>query len=304
MPRVSAIVVTHNRVGELPDAVRSVLGQTYPDIELIVVDDASEDGTKEYLGRLAADGKARVIDLETSGGAARARNLGVSASGGELVAFLDDDDRWHPTKIAEQVPLFDASDNVGAVYCAQRMVFDRVKYVDTKPKYRGFVGADIFTTMLGTSSAMMYSRAAFDGVGGFDVNLTHWQDMELNLRIAQRFAVDFVPHALVDVFVNTKATSRLSNQYEAWLPAVRYIRRKHEAEIRGLTGGQKKKFDAMCAEDGLNRLYSSGQRWRWWKNLLAYFFRHPSPGKLLQLIIGHDQLSLWRPLLPMYRGPV
>ena len=302
MPRVSAIVVTHNRVGELPGAIRSVLEQTYADIELIVVNDASEDGTKEYLDRLDADGRARVVNLETSGGAAGARNLGVSVSTGELIAFLDDDDRWHPTKIAEQVPLFDASDGVGAVYCAQRMVFDRVKYVDTKPTYRGFVGADIFTTMLGTSSAMMYSRRGFDEVGGFDVNLTHWQDLELNLRIAQAFPIDFVPHPLVDVFVNTQARDRLSNQFEAWLPAVRYIRRKHAAEIRQLTDRQKKKFDAMCVQDGLNRLYNSGQRGRWWKNLLAYFLRHPSPGGLLQLITGHDQLSLWRPLLPAYHG--
>ena len=303
MPKVSAIVVTHNRIGELPHAVESVLGQTYADIELIVVDDASEDGTKDYLDQLAAEGKARVITLETSGGAARARNLGVSASSGEQVAFLDDDDCWHPTKIAEQVALFDSTDNLGAAYCAQRMVFDRTRYVVTKPKQRGFIGAEIFTTMLGTSSAMMYSREAFDAVRGFDVNLTHWQDMELNVRVALAYAIDFVPSALVDVFVDTTATRRLSNQYDAWRPAVGYIWRKHDAEIRALTKQQRTKFDRMCEEDGLNRLYSSGQHRKWWTKSLSYFLRHPSPGLFLQLITVRNQYDLWKGLLPRYDGP-
>ena len=304
MPKVSAVIVTHNRIGELAHAVESVVGQTYPDIELIVVNDASEDGTKEYLDRLEADGVCQAINLETSGGAARARNLGVAASTGELVAFLDDDDWWHPTKIAEQVPLFDACDNVGAVYCAMRMVFDRTCYVQTKPseKYRGFIGNDIFTSMLATSSAMMYSRTAFDEVKGFDERLTHWQDMELNLRVAQKYGVDFVPKPEVDVFVSTSAT-RLSNQYDAWLLAVTYIRRKHAAEIQNLTREQKQQFDRMCEEDRINRLYKSGQRGKWWRASLDYFSRHPSVGRLLQLITAHDQLWLWKPLLPKYAEP-
>ena len=302
MPKVSAIVTTHNRVGELPHAVGSVAGQTYLDIELIVVNDASEDGTKDYLDRLEADGVCRAINLETSGGAARARNLGVSVSHGELVAFLDDDDRWHPTKIAEQVALFDSGDNLGAAYCAQRLVFDRTRYLVTKPTYRGFIGTDIFTTMLATSSAMMYSRAAFDAVRGFDENLTHWQDMELNMRIAMAYAIDFVPHALVDMFVDTTAKQRLSNQYDAWLAAVGRIRGQHDAEIRGLTKQQRVKFDRMCEEDGLNRLYTSGQRGKWRRKLLSYFLRHPSPGLFLQLVTGRNQLALWKGLLPKYDG--
>ena len=302
MPKVSAVVVTHNRIGELPHAIDSVLGQTFTDIELVVVNDASEDGTKEYVNQLAAEGRCRAINLKKSEGAASARNLGAAASSGELIAFLDDDDRWHATKIAEQVPLFTASD-VGAVYCAQRMVFDRQRCVETKPTRRGFIGNDIFTTMLATSSAMMYSRFAFDDVGGFDEGLTHWQDLELNIRIAERYAVDFVPNALVDVFVDTKSEGRLSNQYVAWLPAVRYIRRKHADEIRELTDKQKKQFDGMCEEDGLNRLYNSGRRLAWWTKSLSYFLGHPSPGRLLQLITVHDQLSLWKPLLPVYHDP-
>ena len=302
MVKVSAVVVTHNRVKELSRAIESVRAQTYADVELIVVNDASDDATMDYLDRLEADGVCQAINLETSGGAARARNLGVAASSGELVAFLDDDDVWHRTKIAEQVPLFD-SPGVGAAYCAMRMVFDGAKCVVTKPKYRGLLGDDIFTTMLATSSAMMYTRRAFDAVGGFDENLTHWQDMELNIRVGKSYAVDFVPTPLVDVFANTTSSNRLSNQYDAWLKAVAYIRRKHAAEIRRLPRAQRIKFDRMCEEDELSRLYNSGQRGKWWRKSLSYFTRHPTPGRLLQLITVHDQLWLWKPLLPAYSLP-
>ena len=302
MPKVSAVVVTHNRIGELPHAIDSVLGQTFADIELIVVNDASEDGTKEYVSRLASEGKCQAVNLKKSAGAATARNIGATVSSGELIAFLDDDDRWHPTKIAEQVPLFSASD-MGAVYCAQRMIFDRTRYLETKPTRRGFIGNDIFTTMLATSSAMMYSRFAFDSVKGFDEKLTHWQDLELNMRMAQRYAIDFVPNALVDVFVDTKAKSRLSNQYMTWLSAVSYIRHKHMDEIWELSYKQKQLFDRMCEEDGLSRLYHSGQRLNWWRKSLSYFLHHPTPGRLLQLLTVHDRLFLWKPLLPVYREP-
>jgi len=301
MPTVTAIIVTRNRVAELGRAVRSVVAQTYPDIEIIVVNDASEDGTKQFLDGFQARGVARVINLEKREGACRARNLGVAASHGQLVAFLDDDDWWHPTKIAEQVPLFDAPD-VGAVYCAMRIVFDHERYVVTKPTRRGHIGNDIFTTMLATTSAMMYSRGAYDAVGGFDEDLTHWQDLELNIRIAQNYAVDFVPQALVDVSSDTTSTTRLSNQFDGWLVAVHHIRAKHASEIAGLSAAQRTKFELMCADDGLNRLYNAGQRRRWWRSMLALFMRHPSFSRFTQVVTAHDQLDMWKWILPKYEG--
>ena len=98
---VSAIITTHNRKDLLKRAIDSVFAQTYPNIELIVVDDASNDGTSE----MCDDNRINYIfipKLESHGGN-YARNLGIKASKGEYCAFLDDDDYWLPTKIEKQV---------------------------------------------------------------------------------------------------------------------------------------------------------------------------------------------------------
>ena len=99
---VSAIIPTYNRAHLVTEAIDSVLAQTYPHIEVIVVDDGSTDDT---MARLAPYGsRIRVIRQENAGPAA-ARNKGIAASSGGLVAFLDSDDLWLPAKIERQVRL-------------------------------------------------------------------------------------------------------------------------------------------------------------------------------------------------------
>ncbi len=105
-PLVSVVIPTWNRAGEVRRAVDSVLAQTYEPIELIVVDDGSTDDT---LGALSSYGAGiRVLSQENRGPSA-ARNTGLRASGGDLLAWLDSDDQWRPGKIAAQVALIEAA---------------------------------------------------------------------------------------------------------------------------------------------------------------------------------------------------
>ncbi len=115
---VSAIITTHNRIDLLPRAIKSVQEQTYPSIELIVVDDASSDGTNEYCHKQSL--QYMHIPKEESKGGNHARNLGVLAAKGEYIAFLDDDDYWLPTKIEKQMDLIKAKD-CELVYCGRRL---------------------------------------------------------------------------------------------------------------------------------------------------------------------------------------
>src|SRR5262245_28691418 len=101
-PRVSVVVPTFDAEACLREAVRSVFGQTWPDWELIVVDDGSTDGTGAYLAALNHP-RVRVISLPHCGNPARVRNAGLAAATGTLVAFLDADDRWLPRKLEMQV---------------------------------------------------------------------------------------------------------------------------------------------------------------------------------------------------------
>jgi glycosyltransferase involved in cell wall biosynthesis len=101
-PRVSVVIPAYNRAGTVVWSVRSVLGQSFDDIEAIVVDDCSSDGTLEALAQID-DPRLRTIRLRENGGAARARNAGIAAARGDFVAFHDSDDLWLPAKLEEQV---------------------------------------------------------------------------------------------------------------------------------------------------------------------------------------------------------
>ncbi|MCZ7606475.1 MAG: glycosyltransferase [Planctomycetota bacterium] len=104
---VSVIIPTFNRAARMPVAVRSVLAQTWRPLEIVVVDDGSPDDTPQVLRGLepevtAAGAIPRFI-RQQNGGAAGARNTGMKAATGQWIAFLDDDDRWYPHKLAAQM---------------------------------------------------------------------------------------------------------------------------------------------------------------------------------------------------------
>lgn len=105
-PTISSIVVTKDRKAVVDRAIQSILGQTYPPTEIIIVDDGSRDGTNLYLTeKYGHTPSIRILKNETSTGPAAARNRGIHMSTGEFIVFLDDDDEWHPDKLAKQVAL-------------------------------------------------------------------------------------------------------------------------------------------------------------------------------------------------------
>jgi glycosyltransferase involved in cell wall biosynthesis len=104
---VSVVLPTYNRAETLPRAVSSVLAQSYPALELIIVDDGSTDRTPDLLASMD-DGRVRYLRLDGRSGPATARNAGIAAAAGDLVAFQDSDDEWLPTKLSAQVSMIEA----------------------------------------------------------------------------------------------------------------------------------------------------------------------------------------------------
>ena len=98
MPKVTVIIPTFNRSHLIRRSVESVLNQTYKNFELIIVDDASTDDTVSSISRLEDD-RIKIIRHKRNTGAPKARNSGISASMGEYIALLDDDDEWLPHKL-------------------------------------------------------------------------------------------------------------------------------------------------------------------------------------------------------------
>ena len=106
---VSIVVPAHNAASCIDDTIHSVLGQTYENWELIIVDDCSSDDTLEVLKQFKSD-KIKIIALKKNVGAARARNRGVSAARGRYICFLDADDLWQPSKLERQIEFMKEKD--------------------------------------------------------------------------------------------------------------------------------------------------------------------------------------------------
>ena len=152
----SVIVPVYKVEKYLPNAIESVLNQTYTDIECIVVDDNSDDGTdaicKEYPIHYI------YISPSESRGGNYARNKGIRLAKGEYIAFLDDDDYWLPTKIEKQVKLIEEK-GCDLVHCGRRLEFlkkDEVLYQDIYPllSHSGNLRRRILFTICTTTSAM------------------------------------------------------------------------------------------------------------------------------------------------------
>jgi glycosyltransferase involved in cell wall biosynthesis len=120
-PRVSVVLASHNHALYVEQAVRSVLSQTFEDVELIVVDDGSVDGTPDVLASIC-DPRVAVLRLVPSHGACAALNLAVQQARGDLIAVLNSDDVWEPRKLERQVGVLDDAPDVAAVFTAARLI--------------------------------------------------------------------------------------------------------------------------------------------------------------------------------------
>jgi len=219
LPLVSVIIPTYNRAGVIGRAVRSMLGQSHRDLELIVVDDGSTDGTATEL---EAFGHAVTVLRQPNRGVSSARNLGLAHAIGELIAFLDSDDEWLPNKIARQVDRY-APDGRPYVCHTDEIWLRNGKLVKQKEIHRKQDGRFFERALercLISPSSVMLSRELLDRVGWFDEHLPAAEDYDLWLRITAFHTVEYVPEPLV------VKHGGLSNQLSMTTPAIDCFRIK------------------------------------------------------------------------------
>jgi len=195
---ISVIIPTFNRAKLLVEAVRSVVDQkdVPEDVEIIVVDDGSTDNTREALAALA--GKIAYIRHEHSG-VSKARNLGISKSSGEWIAFLDSDDLWLPGKLHAQMKFF--SDHPETFLCQTDEIWIRNGRRLNARKYHrkpsGYCFPLLLERCLVSPSAVVVQRRVFDVAGLFDESLPACEDYDLWLRIGCRFPIGLVEKPLI-----------------------------------------------------------------------------------------------------------
>jgi glycosyltransferase involved in cell wall biosynthesis len=204
-PFFSVIIPTYNRAALLQEAMKSVLGQTFADFELIIVDDHSTDTTKDVVAS-CGDRRVRYLRNDRAGGGAGTRNSGIFRAEGEWIAFLDDDDVWLPRKLERLYGrIRRTAADVGLIYTGYATYdFDRKEELAViLPEKRGSLQKDLlYTNCIGTFTVAAIRAALLRRVGGVDERFPAMQDMELYVRVAGISRVDFVPEKLALVRLN------------------------------------------------------------------------------------------------------
>lgn len=197
-PLVSAVIATYNAAKYVSLAIRSVLDQTYRNVEVLIVDDGSTDNTGEIILPLLADSRVRYLVQENKGQAA-ARNYGVRESRGDYIGFLDADDLWAPEKLALQMSLFSSARNIGVVY-------SRLVYIDEAGKqlriaenelFRGRVSGPLLIRNFVGFGTGVVRRECFSRLGGFKEYLRRGDDYDLWLKFSTQYEFDYVDRPLL-----------------------------------------------------------------------------------------------------------
>jgi glycosyltransferase involved in cell wall biosynthesis len=197
-PAVSVVIAAKDYGHFLADALASVQRQTFTDWECVLVDDGSRDHSTAVAETFLGDPRFRLIRSDNLG-QVRAKNLGLRLSRAELVAFLDGDDVWLPSKLDRQVRLLQTEPGLGAVF-TRRFLIDPTGAIipsEHSPFPRGMVFDDVLLNNFVCFSSTMVRRSAIEHVGAFDNRLELAIDYDLWLRVARHYPFDFIDEALV-----------------------------------------------------------------------------------------------------------
>jgi len=246
-PLVTVIIPAYNAAATIARALDSALAQTYGPIEVIVVDDCSQDATGEIVSAYR-DKRIRLLCLPRNQGGSGAMNAGIAVARGEYIAFLDADDEWLPTKLAKQVPVLRDNPRATMVNCACRGG-DQSGYVahDWVTPPPGLGKGDLWRGLLAATyiakPCVVARASALREVGPFDASLRVGEDQDMWIRLAMAGEVEFVPDVLTVMHDTpgslTKVYAARTDRYV--LPMVRrhIERRRHDLskdEIRHILG--------------------------------------------------------------------
>ena len=277
MRTISVIIPAWNRAREVCRAIDSALAQTRPPLEVIVVDDGSTDETPEVLARYGD--RIRALRQENQGVAA-ARNAGIAAARGDLLAFLDSNDAWLPRKLELQAARIDADPELGLVHCGVDFEGSGIRLDGIE----GSVASEILrldrSVIIAHGSGVMVPRRVAEEVGGFDARMRVSEDWDFCYRVAARYRIGFVAEVLV---LHARHPTGLQNDIarmehgmllaleKAFAdPAVQPLRRHTYGRLHRILSGcyfEQRRWGAFL------RHFVKSVRWDW-RNV-GYFLAYP-----------------------------
>lgn len=217
MEKVSVIIPTYNREKVIERSVRSVLNQTYKNIEVIIVDDGSKDNTEKIIKSINDE---RIIYYkQKNGGASKARNTGVKLATSDYIAFHDSDDSWREDKLEKQMKYMMENPQVGMVYCDYLMHrVDGMTYaVPGDINFIGELEGDMFLTLLVNNTigtpTMLLKKSLFEEFGGFDDSLHCLEDWDFALRFSEYYYIGYINEVLIDAYQQPGSVSTNGQGY-------------------------------------------------------------------------------------------
>lgn len=205
---ISVVIPTYNREKTLMRAVQSVLDQTADDLEIIIVDDGSQDHTAD-VARSIGDARVRYFRLMENRGAAHARNAGIRYANGEYIAFLDSDDAWEKDKLKKQL---DALERTGCDVCLCNMLIhdEGGKGRAVVPNLKtGTVAVEQILQDFIVGTPMILSRRTVFQETVFDETLRNMEDYEWGVRASQKCTFYFLEDVLVNVYPSSNSITKL-----------------------------------------------------------------------------------------------
>jgi glycosyltransferase involved in cell wall biosynthesis len=281
---VDVVLPTHAGERWVAEAIESVLRQTHPLWHLTVVDDCSPDATAERVESLRRRHPDRIslLRLDRPHRAAGARMAGVTRTSGELIAFLDQDDRWLPEKLARQVACFAGDGALAAAHTDVEIIdsdgMTRAGAADRENAGRARIawgaGSDLSAELFRKNSIRLASsvvrRTAFEVIGGFDTSLFGGEDWEFWVRLADRFPIAHLPAVLTQRRVHPGNVSRVHSlaRSAGKLEALEKMRRRypHITPLVAAKRGQLLREAALAAA----RQRRPGRASRYALSLLAH----------------------------------
>lgn len=238
MPTVSVVIPIYNGKCYLKEAIESVIVQTFTDYEIICVDDGSTD---DSLGILAGYGEKVRLIRQANAGQGAARNAGVHSANGKYIAFLDQDDRWYPHKLADQVAAFERARDAVVVYSNSDRMDTNGRLVQTgaTEAERSSALASPLGRLIGEGlvlpSSMLVRKDAFERAGGFDPQLRGFEDFDLCARLKQLGPFVFLKESGLSYRIHPEGFSQTGGM------AVIRSRERFLLRMQNLYAGQREK---------------------------------------------------------------
>ncbi|WP_122088216.1 glycosyltransferase family 2 protein [Halalkalicoccus subterraneus] len=211
---VSVIIPTYNRRCLLSNAIDSVNSQTYKNIEIIIVDDGSEEDIKEVVNSFDCKNIIYIRHENNKGGSV-ARNTGIEHAEGDYIAFLDSDDEWRLDKIEKQVNKIEASDkDIDIVYCDYLKGLSSSSQLLLKPHdlREGDIHKDLLSGWMNImTSQLLIKQSCIEESGGFNPNFPSFQEYDMLVRMAKDSVVAYVDERLV--IKNTGRHDQIGDDY-------------------------------------------------------------------------------------------